>query len=178
MRIALIGAHGSGKSTIGAMLQSRGLTHWSLGDLRRRLRNQQDCEIPPAVVRAIRHMRPGQPLDLPALRLLLESCPRRVVLDGIPDSAAHVPLFDRTWAFMILRVEESIRQMRLMTRAQSTERMWIDGLRSERDARLDETKLALKGRLTQEISNDGDLIALQSRLEESLQKFSRDLRSG
>ncbi len=79
---------------------------------------------------------------------------------------------------MILRVEESIRQMRLMTRAQSTERMWIDGLRSERDARLDETKLALKGRLTQEISNDGDLIALQSRLEESLQKFSRDLRSG
>lgn len=176
MRIALIGSHGSGKSTLGSMLQARGMTHWSLGDLRRRLRhNQRDDSIPPAVARVIRHMKPGEPLDLPALRLLLEACPQSIILDGVPDSAAHVPLFGPSWAFIVVRVDERIRQKRLVSRAQSTERMWIEGLRSERDARLAETILALGQRRLYEICNDGGLAELQSRLDETLQKIVRDL---
>lgn len=177
MRIALIGAHGSGKSTLGSMLQAKGLTHWSLGDLRRRLRNQlhSGAFIPPSVARVIRHMKPGEPLDFPALRLLLEACPPSVALDGVPDSSAHIPLFGQSWAFIVVRVDEGIRQKRLAARAQSTERMWIEGLRSERDARLHETILALSERRAYEISNDGDLADLQTRLEVILQQIARDL---
>lgn len=177
MRIALIGAHGSGKSTLGSMLQARGLTHWSLGDLRRRLLNQQgfSVSIPPAVARVIRHMKPGKPLDSPALRLLLEACPPSVALDGVPDSAAHIPLFEASWAFILVRIDEGIRQKRLALRAQSTERMWIDGLRSERDARLSETVLALSGRRVYEISNDGDLANLRARLDVILKQITFDL---
>lgn len=178
MRVALIGAHGSGKSTIGSILQSNDWTHWSLGDLRRRLRSSQDCAMmPPAVVRVLHHMRPGQPLEPAALRMLLDHCPDPIALDGVPDSAAHVPLFGPDWAFISVRIDESIRQQRLHARSLSSDRLWIDGLRSERDARLEETQLALLGRRFYILTNNGSQEDLRINLNHVLLQISHDLRS-
>lgn len=165
--VALIGPHGSGKGAAGHFLRRLGYTHWSVGDIRRRLRaGAPTDDLPPILVAAVRRARPDEPLALSAVRAILsaaEAVPL-CAIDGIPDGAGHAGLFAAPWRVLHLRCPEDMRQHRLMLRAQQSSRLWLDGVHSARDARIDQTLAALPADIVRAVDNDADLDTLHERV--------------
>lgn len=174
-RIALIGLHGSGKGAVGRILQGRGYSHWSIGDIRRRLISRDPVdELPALLVAAVRRTKAGEPLAASALRAILSAAQtqRLCVIDGIPDGVEHVACFGADWRFLHLQCPEPLRQERLKKRSIESHRLWLDGVDSPRDRRLDETLAALPASTCCTIENDSDIDALRSRVDAALRSFS------
>jgi dephospho-CoA kinase len=166
-RVALIGLHGSGKGTAGRILRAMGYSHWSVGDIRRRLRSGDGCgDLPTLLVAAVRRARPGEPLAPSAVRAILSAADNlpMCAIDGLPDGVEHATHFGSGWRVLNLRCPEPMRQERLRQRAQETDRIWIDGVASPRDARLPMTVAALPPGVVVPIDNDGSLDLLHDRV--------------
>ena len=59
-----------------------------------------------------------------------------VLFDGFPSVPAHVELLPADSKVVVLELEESVRNERLVRRSETSKRKWTPGLGSERDMRL------------------------------------------
>jgi dephospho-CoA kinase len=165
--VALIGAHGSGKSTAGQLMSEMGYQHWSIGDIRRLIRSGgSTAGIPPPVIAAVRRARPGDPLAASAASLLFSTAQglSLCVVDGLPDGSAHVALLPVDWAVVHVVVPDALRQERLRARAATTDRQWFTGIESQRDLRIEETLSALPPHQVRTVLNDGSMNHLRDQL--------------
>lgn len=170
--LCLIGRHGAGKSTIGAELALRGYKHISVGLLRRLARARQlPSDIPYPLMAAMRRAQPGAPLqDDIALKLLSYASQfPRCVLDGFPVSAEHLNMLPLSAIIGVVASPRVVRNERLLLRAETSQRAWTPGLRSEREESLSAVIVAARREFkTIYIPNHGSLSEAVDRLWERL----------
>lgn len=137
--LCLLGRHGSGKSTIGALLAAAGHPHVSVGLLRRLAQARQfPSDIPPGLMLAMRRERAGAPLSpATAARLLQHVCAvPSAVLDGFPASPEHVAMLPPDAVFCVVWTPSALRDTRLEDRSAKSKRQWTPGLTSARESAL------------------------------------------
>jgi hypothetical protein len=137
--VCLIGRHGSGKSTIGALLAVQGYRHISVGLLRRLAQSKQyPSDVPAGLISAMGRERPGALLSpLTAHRLVAHACSATpTILDGFPASRAQIELLPPDTIFCVVWTPRALRGTRLESRAATTKRQWTPGRPSEREAAL------------------------------------------
>ena len=145
--ICLLGRHGSGKSTIGAELASRGFRHTSVGMLRRLAQAAQfPSDVPAALMMAMRRERAGTALSTATAKKLVDHAQRvpDAILDGFPSCEAHLDLLPPDAVFCLVWTPARIRLQRLERRSEVTKRVWTPGLHSEREATLPGLILAIR----------------------------------
>lgn len=160
--IFLIGLHGSGKTTLGRLLQKEhGFHHLSLGDIGRLARSMKiPREYSLRFVTAMARQEPATPLSPKVVSLLLAEIEHLrqfspVSIDGFPAEPSHVHQLPTRSLLVHVVVPENIRQERLVKRSQDTKRQWIPGLRSYRDEALP-VILTEASKLVLPVHNEGD----------------------
>lgn len=147
--LCMLGRHGSGKSTIGSNLVAHGFQHTSVGMLRRLAQASQfPTDVPATLMMAMRRERAGNAMSVPTARKLIDYAekPLKAVLDGFPSSVEHIDLLPVDTVFCIVWTPSQLRLQRLEHRSDTTKRLWIPGLHSEREAVLPALIYALRQR--------------------------------
>ena len=141
--IFLVGLHGSGKTTLGRLLQSQhGWLHISMGNLGRLARSMRiPCEHSIRFMTALSKQAPGQALTVEVVAQLLSEIERLrqsrpVSVDGFPSDPSHASLIPEKSTVMHIMVDELERETRLIRRAEETVRQWNPGQLSLRDQML------------------------------------------
>ena len=137
--VCLVGRHGSGKSTIGAMLERCGYKHLSVGLLRRLARQgQYPADVPISLMLALRRMPAGGPMpsDVSVKLLQFAGTFDKCVLDGFPANLDHVQMLPSGTCIVLVWCPVSLRIERLNDRAAATVRQWTAGRSSERENSL------------------------------------------
>ncbi|TBR75393.1 MAG: hypothetical protein EPN64_13205 [Burkholderiaceae bacterium] len=168
----LVGPHGSGKSTLGRMLQSRGWKHLSVGDLGRLARRRKfPAEIPIRLMLSIAQEKPGGLIGGQTVSLLLaQVCAWRqeapVVVDGFPSAPNHIDQLPPGAGIVQVSCPQDLRAQRLVARSEVTNRKWTPGLQSERDSNLDLVLARMLDLLSCiSIGNSGSMDALANRAD-------------
>jgi len=148
-RIALIGPHGSGKSTIGQQYSDLGYRHINIGFLARLARRSLfPSDIPLRLMFELRKHQPGTILGKNIVLELVKWIDNNdlVVIDGFPSHPSHLHLITDIdqWQFKYILCPRSIREQRLKNRSQSSSRKWTPGLPSARDLALVDLIKSLK----------------------------------
>lgn len=173
--IFFVGLHGSGKTTLGRRLQAEhGWKHFSVGDFARKARKHARFEDVPLslmieLARQEPNARMGQRLVELLVAFLLEwNRTTHVVCDGFPSEPMHLqhlPAYAR-----MVHVTCMNREQRLVTRSETTPRLWTPGALSLRDRMLPHViQAATTLGMVSNLSNDKSL-------DESMQHL-RDLLS-
>lgn len=147
--LCLIGRHGSGKSTLGKLLQATGACHYSLGTLFRIAKQNPlvlPRDIPPGVMFALRQHARQTPLAESILRQVIDLAMASGygVLDGLPAHPDHLRLLPGDTHFAYLYVPEPLRLHRLAERQNRSMRSWSPDRASARDLALPATVLACR----------------------------------
>lgn len=137
--LCLLGRHGSGKSTIGSNLVAHNFQHTSVGMLRRLAQSAQfPSDVPAALMMAMRRERAGNPMSISTARKLIDYATKshHAVLDGFPSSIEHIELLPVDAVICVVWTPMHLRLQRLAYRNETTKRLWIPGLHSEREVVL------------------------------------------
>lgn len=137
--VCLVGRHGSGKSTIGAMLESFGYKHVSVGLLRRLARHgKYPADVPMSLMLALRRMPAGGPMPPDVSAKLLEFAKTfdKCIIDGFPANLDHVHMLPLGTRVVLVWCPEDLRVQRLNDRAAATVRQWTAGRPSDRESSL------------------------------------------
>lgn len=137
--VCLVGRHGSGKSTIGAMLERYDYKHLSVGMLRRLARQgKYPADVPISLMLALRRMPAGGPMPTEVSAKLLEFAKKfdRCVIDGFPANVEHVEMLPADTQVALVWCPEALRIERLNDRAAVTVRQWTAGRMSDRENSL------------------------------------------
>ena len=140
-RIAFIGPHGAGKSTLGKKYTLDGYTHINIGFLARMSRRKiLPKDIPLRVMFELRKHKPGTILGDSIIVELMKwiNSLDLVVVDGFPSHPRHLGLIPdpQNWEVGYVYCPKAIRESRLKERSLATNRKWTPGLTSERDLSL------------------------------------------
>ncbi len=149
------------------MLADDGYWHISIGALRRLAqKGMLPSDIPVRVLAMLRDADAGRPLpdSVAAAVIALAQTRPRVVLDGLPSSASHLPLLDASWRIISVSAPELVRLERLKARAGRSARAWAPGGVSARDLQL-ASVVDCAGARVEPFENSADIDACRARVE-------------
>jgi adenylate kinase family enzyme len=141
--VFLVGAHGTGKTTLGRHMQTHhGWMHLSLGDLGRLARSRKTPgDISLRLMCLLAAHEPGEVISHKlALELLanlaLLSKTKIISVDGFPSHPDHIAMLPQNAHVVHLHLDDEERIGRLIARGETSPRKWVPGKTSSRDAAL------------------------------------------